>query len=64
MLIQNHSRGDGKADYIWLSRRGAATAYINIIDQNLANFMPLNDQKPIANGIRAKCRDVRFADVK
>ncbi|KAK4896112.1 hypothetical protein LTR27_005969 [Elasticomyces elasticus] len=55
--------GDCRADYIWLSKGGAATVYINQPGDKVANWVALNEGQPIASGIGAMRRDVHFADV-
>lgn len=52
------------ADYIWLSKEGAATVYINVIGGNPADWAPLNGGQPIASGVGGYRRDIRFADIK
>ena len=52
--------GDGRDDYIWLSEAGAATIYINAVGLNPANWVALNDGKPVATGVGALREDIRF----
>ena len=55
--------GDGRADYIWLSESGAATVYINYVGKIAPNWVALNNGQPIATGVGAYRKDVRFADI-
>ncbi|KAK5000912.1 hypothetical protein LTR66_000329 [Elasticomyces elasticus] len=55
--------GDGRADYIWLAKNGAATVYINKVFIIPNNWVPANDGKPIASGVGASRSEVRFADI-
>ena len=51
--------GDGRADYIWLSKSGATTVYLN----KAGILIPLNGGNPIAAGVGANRQDIRFADI-
>ena len=55
--------GDGKADYVWLDKNGAATAYINGRGHVKGpNFSPAS-QNPITAGVGTSRDNIVFADL-